>query len=209
MVKAQKTRKLGQVAAVAYLRVSTDEQTLGMEAQRQAIQGWAKRQGVTILRWFEDMGVSGGADLENRPGMLAALAAVRELKAGALVAAKADRIARDVYVAELVKRELRLAGATLAWTGVPSVPRVVQPVLDGSPLWRCFFFWHTMPLHSWWCGRATEGISRGKVGNLTRLRCWGGLCTWTHSPPHHCFDSQAWVLAQRAASNWRASRLVG
>jgi DNA invertase Pin-like site-specific DNA recombinase len=114
MVKATKKRKIAAKTAVAYIRVSTDEQALGLEAQRQAISGWAKREGVSILQWCEDVGISGGADLEDRLGMVAALAAVRELKADVLVAHKADRIARDVYVAEVIKRELRLAGATLA-----------------------------------------------------------------------------------------------
>ena len=100
--------------AVAYLRVSTDEQTLGMEAQRAAITSWAARQGVTVTRWCEDLGVSGGAELEARPGLLEALAAVRDLRAGLLVAHKADRIARDVYVSELVKRSLKGCGAGLA-----------------------------------------------------------------------------------------------
>jgi len=100
--------------AVAYLRVSTDEQTLGMEAQRAAITAWAQRQGVIVVRWCEDLGVSGGAELEKRPGLLEALGAVRERRAGLLVAHKADRIARDVYVAELVKRELRAVGAGVA-----------------------------------------------------------------------------------------------
>ncbi len=100
--------------AVAYLRVSTDEQTLGMEAQRAAITSWAARQGVTVTRWCEDLGVSGGAELEARPGLLEALAAVRDLRAGLLVAHKADRIARDVYVSELVKRSLKGSGAGLA-----------------------------------------------------------------------------------------------
>jgi DNA invertase Pin-like site-specific DNA recombinase len=36
------------------------------------------------------------------------------LRAGLLVSHKADRIARDVYVSELVKRELRAAGSVLA-----------------------------------------------------------------------------------------------
>jgi DNA invertase Pin-like site-specific DNA recombinase len=99
---------------VAYLRVSTDEQTLGMEAQRAAITAWAQRQGVTVVCWCEDLGVSGGAELEKRPGLLEALRAVRDLRAGLLVAHKADRIARDVYVAELVKRDLRAAGASVA-----------------------------------------------------------------------------------------------
>jgi len=99
---------------VAYLRVSTDEQTLGMEAQRSAIATWAERQGVTVVQWCEDLGVSGGAELEKRPGLLEALVAVREHRAGLLLAHKADRIARDVYVAELVKRELRAVGASVA-----------------------------------------------------------------------------------------------
>ncbi len=85
-----------------------------MEAQRSAITTWAERQGVTVVRWCEDLGVSGGAELEKRPGLLEALRAVRDLRAGLLVAHKADRIARDVYIAELVKRELRAVGASVA-----------------------------------------------------------------------------------------------
>jgi DNA invertase Pin-like site-specific DNA recombinase len=85
-----------------------------MEAQRTAITAWAAREGVTVAAWCEDFGISGGAELENRPGLLEALRMVREQRAGRLVAAKADRIARDVYVAELVKRELKAAGAALA-----------------------------------------------------------------------------------------------
>jgi DNA invertase Pin-like site-specific DNA recombinase len=99
---------------VAYLRVSTDEQVLGMDAQRAAILIWAERQGISVVAWHEDLGVSGGAELEKRPGLLCALSAVAALRAGALVAHKADRVARDVYVSELVKRELRGMGASLA-----------------------------------------------------------------------------------------------
>lgn len=100
--------------AVALLRVSTDEQTLGMEAQRIAITAWADRQGVAVAHWCEDVGVSGGAELEKRPGLLEALRVVREVGARFLIAHKADRITRDVYVSELVKRELRAVGATVA-----------------------------------------------------------------------------------------------
>ena len=35
--------------AVAYLRVSTDEQHLGPEAQRAAITAWASREGVSVV----------------------------------------------------------------------------------------------------------------------------------------------------------------
>lgn len=100
--------------AVALLRVSSDEQLLGMEAQRAAIATWADRRGIRVLRWCEDFGVSGGADVEKRPGLLEALRTVRDSGARYLVAHKADRIARDVYIAELVKRELREMGAGVA-----------------------------------------------------------------------------------------------
>ena len=112
--QTMKKANTNPLLAVAYLRVSTDEQTLGMEAQRAAIVGWAQRQGVTVVGWCEDIGVSGGAELEKRPGLLEALGAVRIHRVGLLVAHKADRIARDVYVSELVKRELRAMGASVA-----------------------------------------------------------------------------------------------
>jgi DNA invertase Pin-like site-specific DNA recombinase len=85
-----------------------------MEAQQAAVTAWAQRQGVTVVRWCQDLGVSGGAELEKRPGLVEALTAVKETRAGLLLAHKADRVARDVYVAELVKRELRATGSSLA-----------------------------------------------------------------------------------------------
>lgn len=122
--------------AVAYLRVSTDEQTLGMEAQRAAITAWAERQGVQVAAWLEDLGVSGGAELEDRPGLLAALEAVKTHGAGVLVAAKADRVARDVYVAELVKRHLKAAGAALALvegiSGTDPFSEMAATVMDAA-----------------------------------------------------------------------------
>jgi len=75
---ARKKPQTDPTLAVALLRVSTDEQALGMEAQRAAIAGWAERQGITIAHWAEDVGVSGGADLDKRPGLLEALRMVRD-----------------------------------------------------------------------------------------------------------------------------------
>ncbi len=99
--------------AVAYLRVSTEAQELGPEAQRAAIERWAAAQGVTVAAWFEDHGVSGATTLDERPGLLGALAALRDRRAGVLVAAKRDRIARDVVIAAMVERAAKAAGATL------------------------------------------------------------------------------------------------
>jgi DNA invertase Pin-like site-specific DNA recombinase len=96
--------------AVAYLRVSTQEQDLGPEAQRAAIGSWAERQGVRVVSYFEDR-LSGGTKVEDRPAMLKAFGELRASGAGLLVAAKRDRIARDVVVAATVEQMAREAGA--------------------------------------------------------------------------------------------------
>ena len=72
-------------SAVAYLRVSTDEQHLGPEAQRAAIVAWAAREGVNVVAWHTDAGVSGAAEIAKRPALLAALADLRAHRAGVLV----------------------------------------------------------------------------------------------------------------------------
>ncbi|MCA9316105.1 MAG: recombinase family protein [Planctomycetes bacterium] len=98
---------------IAYLRCSTDRQDLSPDAQRDAIRAWAGGAGVTVVAWHEDLGVSGGADLEKRPGLLAALDAVREHGAGVLVVARRDRLARDVLVAAMVDRLVARQGASI------------------------------------------------------------------------------------------------
>lgn len=100
--------------AVAYIRVSTEDQHLGPEAQRAAIERWAAAGGVQIAATFEDAGVGGGTPIEKRSGLLAALAALREHGAGILVAAKRDRLARDVVIAATLEREVMRSGAVIA-----------------------------------------------------------------------------------------------
>lgn len=97
--------------AVAYLRVSTEDQHLGPEAQRAAIDAWAQREGVVVVAWHLDQGVSGGAALDRRPGLLAAVDELGALGAGRLVVAKRDRLARDVVLAAQIESLTHRAGA--------------------------------------------------------------------------------------------------
>src|SRR5450432_2955744 len=90
--------------AIVYLRVSTEEQRLGPEAQRATIEAWSAREGVSVVAWCVDAGTSGAAAIEDRPALCEALAALREHGAGLLLVAKRDRIARDVVVAAAVER---------------------------------------------------------------------------------------------------------
>lgn len=98
---------------VGYLRVSTTEQHLGTDAQRRAIESWAERNGVRVVAWHEDHGVSGAAPIADRPGLLAALHALREHGAGVLVVGKRDRAARDLAVGAAIDSAVSLAGARL------------------------------------------------------------------------------------------------
>ena len=105
MVRSKKRPSPDPSKAVAYLRVSTEDQALGPEAQRAAIEAWAARQGVQVAAWHHDQGVSGAAAIDDRPGLLAAL------RAAHLVVAKWDRVARDVMIAAMVERMAERMGA--------------------------------------------------------------------------------------------------
>ncbi len=109
---ARRTKLITNPAlAVAYIRVSTDDQALGPDAQRAAINRWAGSQGVTIADWHEDIGVSGGAEIDRRPGLMGALQALTSHSAGLLVVAKRDRLARDVVISAAVERLAQGKGA--------------------------------------------------------------------------------------------------
>lgn len=99
--------------AVGYIRVSTEEQTLGPEAQRVALARWAEARKIQLVAVHEDRGVSGAAPLDRRPGLLAALASLESHSAAFLVAAKRDRLARDVIIAAQLERLVERQGARL------------------------------------------------------------------------------------------------
>ena len=70
--RARATETATTGSAVAYLRVSTDEQAesgAGLAAQRNAIAAVAAVRGWTITAWHQDGGVSGGKAPHQRPGL--------------------------------------------------------------------------------------------------------------------------------------------
>lgn len=134
---SRRTRPGDPTRAVAYVRVSTDDQRLGPEAQRAAVEAWARSAGVTVASWHHDHGVSGGADLDDRPALVTALGELRAAGAGILVVAKRDRLARDVYIAGVIEREVVRSGARVVsadGTGNGETPAdaFMRTVLDGA-----------------------------------------------------------------------------
>ena len=109
--RTTKKPAVNNLAAVGYVRVSTEDQGLGLEAQRAALTAWADRAGVELVGVYEDRGVSGAAAIDRRPGLLAALDALAVSGAGVLVVAKRDRLARDVLNAAMIERMAERVGA--------------------------------------------------------------------------------------------------
>src|SRR6266852_5342253 len=89
---------------IGYVRVSTGEQALGPEAQRTALLAWCAAQGCTLVHVFFDQAVGGAAPADQRPGLSAALAGVKQHGAGILLVATRDRLARDTLIAALVEQ---------------------------------------------------------------------------------------------------------
>jgi DNA invertase Pin-like site-specific DNA recombinase len=86
--------------AVAYIRVSTKGQGrsgLGLEAQKDALDRFAKAESFELVRTFTEVETGKGADaLDRRPQLADALKAASRLKAPVVVA-KLDRLSRDVH----------------------------------------------------------------------------------------------------------------
>jgi site-specific DNA recombinase len=105
----KRTHKAQASTAIGYIRVSTDDQNISVDAQRQRITAWCTEKHLTLRAVYEDIGVSGGADIDKRPGLMAALDALEH--GMVLVAVKRDRIARDTMNAAMIERLTERAGA--------------------------------------------------------------------------------------------------
>lgn len=97
-----------------YTRVSTDEQAatgLGLAAQVAACESFAAKAGHTVTGLHTDAGVSGAAGLEDRPGLMAAIAGLR--RGDALVIAKRCRLGRDQMAILMIEKAVARKGATV------------------------------------------------------------------------------------------------
>lgn len=99
--------------AIAYLRVSTGKQELGLAAQRLAIESWARTQNIEIAAFCVDEGLSGATPMEERPALNEAFSKVLEHNAGLLLIARRDRLSRDVANACLIERMAHASGARI------------------------------------------------------------------------------------------------
>ena len=100
--------------AAIYLRVSTRQQAedgFSLDNQRVTLTASATNRGWQHTV-YEDAGLS-GETLDNRPGMLALLAAVTRGEHHAVLVVDESRLARDDLTAAIIRDRLQRAGVTL------------------------------------------------------------------------------------------------
>lgn len=101
--------------AVAYVRVSTDEQAAdgcSLAAQREKVDAYCRLHDLELIDVCEDAGVS-GKRADNRPGLQRALALACKHKA-TLVVYSLSRLARSVRDCIDISERISKCGATLA-----------------------------------------------------------------------------------------------
>ncbi len=98
--------------AVSYLRVSGKGQVDGdgFPRQRETIARYAKAAGFELVGEYCDEGVSGTKDLDDRDGLSELLARIRSNGVRVVLVERADRLARDLIVGELILNQLRELG---------------------------------------------------------------------------------------------------
>ena len=100
--------------AIIYTRVSTTDQAesgAGLAAQSASCAAYAAKAGINVIGTFTDAAISGAAGIEDRPGLMAAVAGLR--RGDALVVYRRDRIGRDDLAILMIERAVSRKGATI------------------------------------------------------------------------------------------------
>jgi Site-specific recombinases, DNA invertase Pin homologs len=103
----------GKTPAVSYLLVSGKGQIDGdgFDRQRDSIARFAVRNALDIIAEFRDEGVSGTKELANRPGLAAVIDRLESNGVRVVVVERADRLARDLMINEIIVDQLTRLGA--------------------------------------------------------------------------------------------------
>jgi len=105
-----------KIKALAYVRVSSKGQAGadrgGFPRQRAAIDRYAKAHGLAVAETFQDS-ITGKTELDDRPGLAALLDRIESNGVQVVLIERADRLARDLLVSEVILGQFRDAGVTV------------------------------------------------------------------------------------------------
>lgn len=98
--------------ALSCLRVSGKGQINGdgFPRQRETIERYARAAGFELAGEYRDESVSGTKDLDDREGLSDLLARIRSNGVRVVLVERADRLARDLIVGELILNQFRELG---------------------------------------------------------------------------------------------------
>lgn len=101
--------------ALAYLRVSGKGQVSkgGFPRQRSVIKKYARAKKIELVGEYCDEGVSGTKELEHRQGLAALLDHVESNGIDLILVERADRLARDLMVGEIILSQCRELGVSV------------------------------------------------------------------------------------------------
>lgn len=101
--------------ALSYLRVSGKGQINkdGFPRQREAVLKYAKANSIEIIAEYRDEGVSGSKELEHRQGLAALLDHIESNGVKIVLVERADRLARDLMVSEVILGQFRDLGVNV------------------------------------------------------------------------------------------------
>jgi len=108
--------------AVGYMRTSSSVNSgdKGSQArQRAAIKGYAKSQGLRVVKWFYDEGISGKMPIQDRPEFSSMLDYMYSNGARTILLESPARLARDVMIQELAFLKLQEKGIQLVPVNAP------------------------------------------------------------------------------------------
>src|ERR1035437_1764572 len=105
-----------RVPSVGYVRVSTSRQVDeggSLEEQRDALAFYAAANGLDLVAVYEDAGISGTKDEDRRPGLAAAIDAIRAGKARVLLVRDLSRLARGLDLTGYLRVAVQKAGGVV------------------------------------------------------------------------------------------------
>ena len=114
------TQEISPRRAIGIIRVSEvggrdGDSFTSPEVQAERIQDACERDGLELVELLQELDVSGGKPLDQRPGLSQAVAAIEAGKAEVIAAAYFDRLFRSLSTqAEVVERVERVGGKVLA-----------------------------------------------------------------------------------------------
>lgn len=108
---------------LGYLRVSGASQIDGdgFPRQRAAIDAYCVAHDMELVDVFEERGVSGTMDLDQRPALQSLYIRLEETGITHIIVEKLDRVARDLLVQETIMGDLKRKGIELISTAEPDL----------------------------------------------------------------------------------------